>query len=77
MKQKMAESGRDFTWNSKENPLLMTPEERELAAQAAVVGSEAGSSTDLYTMCVTKADDEPRIDVFAKLFAPNVKPYSK
>ena len=39
MQNNMAESGRDFTWNSKGDPLLMTPEERELAAQAAVVGN--------------------------------------
>ena len=38
MRKKMEEVGREFTWNYSENALLMTDEQRDATARAAMVG---------------------------------------
>ena len=77
MREKMAQSGREFMWSNAENPLLLTPEEREAMARSAVVGGSSGSATDLYATCVAAADAGERVDIFSKLLNLDVKPYSK
>lgn len=79
MRKKMEEAGREFTWNNSENALLMTDEQRDAAARAAVVGSGCSDATgsDMYKSCISATDNDERVDMFAKLFDHSSKPYSK
>ena len=78
MRKKMEESGREFAWNDSENAILMTQEQRDAAARAAVVGGDGSvaSGSALYKSCVIATESEAKFDILAKLFEHKSEPYS-
>ena len=77
MRKKMEETGREFVWNDSDNAILMTEEQRNTAARAAVIGGDGvASGSDLYTSCIIAAESQERANMFAKLFEHNVESYS-